>query len=285
MNVFKNHTRYSYIEEVIKTFKKKPHDKCILWPGITSKGYGVLTRKGKTHGAHRLALIFYLGYEEQDLEASHGVCNNSLCINPTHLSWKTPAENNLDKKRDGTILKGSEISNSKLKESDVEEIKKRFLNGGKGKDLAKEFNISESVIAAIKKNKIWSHVDWNDPDYENILEEKSRIYILSDKEVLDIKTMILEGFSISKIASKTKASYNTIMRIYDEEGTWDHIPWPNINYKNILKDNERTKNMSEEKVNLIKDKRQKGESVKSISKELNIAAHRIYDLYRSPRKK
>lgn len=54
--------------------------------------------------------------------------------------------------------KGSQISTSKLNESQVREIKIRLNNGDKPGELVKEFKISKSVISSIKVGRTWKHV-------------------------------------------------------------------------------------------------------------------------------
>lgn len=88
--------------------------------------------------------------------AAHSCGNGHLmCVNPHHLSWKTPRQNEADKLIHGTRVRGEKLHLSKLTEREVLEIKSR-LGREKQRDIACSFNISESVVSQIKKGKSWS---------------------------------------------------------------------------------------------------------------------------------
>jgi AraC-like DNA-binding protein len=103
---------YEYLVDAIST----PTDDCLIWPHCaSSNGYGRVRVDGETHRAHRLALeltkprpagkvcsVKNEWVEGDKLHAAHGPCHNRSCFNPQHLSWKTRAENQADRKRDGT---------------------------------------------------------------------------------------------------------------------------------------------------------------------------------------
>jgi hypothetical protein len=54
--------------------------------------------------------------------------------------------------------RGEGCGSSKLKECDVLEIKKRCAAGDKQKDIARDFNISDSNVGLIARGKTWKHV-------------------------------------------------------------------------------------------------------------------------------
>jgi len=72
------------------------------------------------------------------------------CVNPNHLSWKTPTENQLDRFRDGPIP----FARAKLTPSDAAII--RDLKGIELPHLtAKRFGVSESNVRLIQYGKTW----------------------------------------------------------------------------------------------------------------------------------
>lgn len=84
-------------------------DECLSWPfaRIRQRGYGILGHEGKHHYAHRLMCEMVNGPAPDDRpQASHSCGNGHLgCVNPRHLSWKSNAENQLDRRVHGTFKK------------------------------------------------------------------------------------------------------------------------------------------------------------------------------------
>ena len=82
-------------------------DDCLKWPfSRTDTGYGQLGYLGKLYKAHRLMCILTNGESPTSKhEAAHN-CGNGMrgCVNPKHLEWKTPSENQLDRARHGTAV-------------------------------------------------------------------------------------------------------------------------------------------------------------------------------------
>ncbi len=54
--------------------------------------------------------------------------------------------------------RGSNNHKSKINEEQAKEIKKRLLNNETAVNIAKDYNVSKSLIYDIKRGKTWSHI-------------------------------------------------------------------------------------------------------------------------------
>lgn len=136
-------------------------DDCLIWPySHKGNGYGQIRRDGKTMFAHRLVCEAAHGPPPtQRHEAAHSCGNGHRgCVNPRHLSWKTPAENSADRVSHGVHNKGSHNAGAKLTEADV--VKIMALNGRiRQLDVARFFGVSPSTIRRIWLGLGWGHVN------------------------------------------------------------------------------------------------------------------------------
>lgn len=73
-----------------------------------------------------------------------------------NLEWGTHEENEADKDRHGTRLRGERVGGAKLGEAAVRAIRERA--GEPQQDLADEFGCTFSNISAIQLRKSWRHV-------------------------------------------------------------------------------------------------------------------------------
>ena len=85
-------------------------------------------------------------------------CDNSWCINPKHLYRGTHYDNVRDRNERGRTLKGSEVSNSKLTEDQVKEIRLRFENGETQTSISEDYEVSQVMISKIVRREWWRHV-------------------------------------------------------------------------------------------------------------------------------
>jgi DNA-binding XRE family transcriptional regulator len=80
--------------------------------------------------------------------------NNSL----SNLAWGTPVQNAEDRRRHGTLIRGSRHKLAKIKERHVTEIIRYAEAGVSQAVLAQRFGLSQSTICRIINGKRWKHV-------------------------------------------------------------------------------------------------------------------------------
>lgn len=148
----KPNPKVSFLKSVVRNSREKKTNRCIDWPyPVLRSGYGYVWFRYASWSAGRFVLAAFSRQDPKGLHAAH-TCGNRACINPDHLYWATPTENNRDKRADGTQLKGEEIAISKLTEKQVLKI---YSSTEKQYILAKHFSVSESTICNIKKGRAW----------------------------------------------------------------------------------------------------------------------------------
>lgn len=139
--------------------------RCWIWTGGKSKkGYGQFTVKGKNLRAHRYAYEVLVGPVPNGLCVLHK-CDTPSCVNPKHLFVGTTQENQQDKFVKGRQAKGESNGFSKVTESVVRELRRRYelkkgyydpVNGQPA--LAKEFGLTQANVSLIVRRETWKHV-------------------------------------------------------------------------------------------------------------------------------
>lgn len=128
--------------------------KCLIWPfGRVNDGYGQLSvGNNKIRKAHRVMCELVNGPAPTGRhEAAHSCGNGHLgCVNPRHLSWKTPVENRQDSKLHGTHHGRRGIR--ELKPSQVLEIRGSKRSHA---ELAAIYGRTRRTIDRIIKRELW----------------------------------------------------------------------------------------------------------------------------------
>lgn len=131
-------------------------DECLIWPfGASDHGRGQATLAGKHMSAPRAMCMLAHGKPPTERHHAAHSCGNghSGCINPKHLRWATPAENEADKMEHGTLRRGTEINTNKLGEDDVMAIR---ASAESGVALARRYGVTPSAVSSIRTGKSWS---------------------------------------------------------------------------------------------------------------------------------
>lgn len=135
-------------------------DECWEWTGsfrgpeYRSAGYGQFyAGKGtKVIGAHRFAAMLRYGMFDRRLFVCHS-CDNTRCVNPSHLFLGTHQDNVNDMVAKGRQAKvgGERHPAAKLTDAQVDDIRRRYVRGhrfrpGNRDELAAEYGIHPRYV-------------------------------------------------------------------------------------------------------------------------------------------
>ena len=101
---------------------------------------------------HRASWLVHRGPIPEGLCILHR-CDNRRCVNPEHLWLGTKTDNMAD-----MVAKGRNARSSKLSVDDVRKIKALLAEGNSCGTIARQFNVSESHVSAIKHGRCYAHV-------------------------------------------------------------------------------------------------------------------------------
>lgn len=129
--------------------------------GLDRNGYlcVVLYRddKPKPCSVHRLVAEAFLGPCPKGMEVAHedGVRSNASALN---LSYKTPAENNEDKKRHGTDACGERHPQAKITKHEVIDVLWLCSQRVPQRSVAALYGVSQSAVSLIARGVNWAHI-------------------------------------------------------------------------------------------------------------------------------
>lgn len=136
---------------------------CIRWPFAVGKdGYGRVHRPGRgslTTASRAVCELAHGAPPSPRHEAAH-LCGkgNEGCVNPAHLAWKTPAENQGDRVRHGTSNRGERQWQARLTADDVRQIRSLHPQVSR-RALAIRFGVSYGLIVDILLRRKWAWVE------------------------------------------------------------------------------------------------------------------------------
>jgi hypothetical protein len=144
----------AYLDDVVLKHKDNA---CLLWPhGRNSSGYAMVHLDGLWQRVSRIVCSSTYGPQPPDKPEVAHWCGNPLCVAPIHLRWASRQENEKDKDRHGTRVRGSRHGRSKLTEAEVLAI--RAQPHRRSKELAAEFGITDSMVCIIRRRSGWTHI-------------------------------------------------------------------------------------------------------------------------------
>lgn len=104
---------------------------------------------------HRLVLEAFVGPCPRGKEACHFPDPNPANCNLDNLRWDTSKANKHDQLLHGTRSKGEKNGHSKLKASDIPEIKKRYRAGESQVAIGKDYRVCNSTISDVILGRSW----------------------------------------------------------------------------------------------------------------------------------
>ncbi len=178
---------------------------CWMWKNrVSSSGYGQfrLDPKKGHQAASRIAYMLTYGEIPDKTFICHR-CDFRSCCNPSHLFPGSQSDNLVDMVMKGRGASGEKNHESKLKESQVEQIKKLLNDGVAQHVIAKQFNVTQASVSRINTGKGWRHLD-----KESYIRRS-----LSDEQQQEVIKLLAQGFKQQEIALKFSVSQATISKI------------------------------------------------------------------------
>lgn len=143
------------------------------------------------------------------------------------------------------LLRSLNKKNKKLSDNEVIEIKEMLQKRIKQKDIADKFNVKIKIISDIKNEKIYSHIKINRIINDivkfkrpNHIGENNPDVKLTEKQIIEIKKLLIINTSQNEIAKKYNISQTAVSKIKLGR-TWSHIKLEdyldeNGNFKEVI---------------------------------------------------
>lgn len=141
-------------------------DECLTWPFFKcgdGRPGALWFRSKQTNAARVMCFLAHGDPPFPKAHAAHSCGNGHLaCVNPRHLRWATAKQNQLDRYRDGTDIRGERHPNSHLSSADVRKIRQLvpLLRGRMShSDIGKLFDTTGSYVWAIVQRRVWAWLE------------------------------------------------------------------------------------------------------------------------------
>jgi len=139
----------------------EPNSGCWLWCGSQTKGYGMIGNGPRSSYATHIALQLHGRPRPSIKSLACHTCDVTFCVNPDHLYWGTPSQNQKDalarnRKTMMVSPQGEANFSSKLTDEMVREIR---ANEGSRTELAKRMGVCIRTINNVRRRVAWKHVE------------------------------------------------------------------------------------------------------------------------------
>lgn len=128
---------------------------CLIWPlGRDNHGYAIFGHLGKHYKAHKFMCEMVNGPRPSPKHQASHSCGrgHEACVHPKHLSWKTPSQNQMDRRRHGTGHTNHWGKKGKLTAEQMREV--ASLKGRATQQwIADKFGISLPSVRRIQNGK------------------------------------------------------------------------------------------------------------------------------------
>lgn len=197
-------------------------------------GYKLIGVKldGKTRNfyIHRLVVVEWCGGFPGERTQTRHLDGNRSNNHFSNLVAGTVVENEADKERHGTRLRGEDCTHAKLTERDIQEIFRRFASGESSASLAAEFMINKGYIGLVLARKRWTHVEI-EPRILSACEElrerrtkhRNRSSRFVDSDIIKIRTLAKADIPQKDIAKLFDVAPAQISQIVSGK-RWGHLP-------------------------------------------------------------
>jgi hypothetical protein len=148
-----------WIDEVAVPYKG---DDCLTWPFCKEvNGRCRIKIDGRRPFVNRVVCEKAHGPAPSDLHhAAHSCGKGHLsCVNPRHIYWATPKQNQNDRYIHGTHCRGEKSGMVKLSVADVIAI--RHMSDLSTRAVASKFGVTGAAISCIRNGKSWAWLEHN----------------------------------------------------------------------------------------------------------------------------
>jgi hypothetical protein len=183
----------------------------------------------KTIQVDRAVTLCFLGAKPDHKEICHND-GNPWNNHVDNLRYDTHINNMADKVDHGTNNDGENHGLAKLTEVQIQEIRSRYRAGEFQRQLATEFDITQTCVSRIILGKSWSRTEGRtftktestQRRKQNATGENNPSVTLNTVQVLEIRQRAENNESKAKLAREFKVSKSTISRITLNRG-WKHV--------------------------------------------------------------